>query len=342
MKVYGVVYLILNLINGKRYVGQTVQPLKKRFKEHASCKTMPIGKAIRKYGKKNFYCGVIKSCASKEELDYWEKFYIAALKSKDRKIGYNRTDGGEGTIGYEHTPECRAKLSAKKTGENHPFFGQHLPDEHRANIKAALTGKTRSPEHCKNLSLAKIGKPLPPETCIKMAEAQSGEKNHNYGKPCAPEVSSKISLKNRGNSRFQNLLKEIDAHNLSYYRLAELMGIAYTTVSAKMLGRLNFTAKDAAKLEEIFGKPAEYLLEEKICDTECVKAQRKDSPYKNLLNELDTHNFSYRRLAELLDVSHTSVARKMRGERKFTERDKAKLTEIFGKPIEYLLERMAD
>ncbi len=341
MRVFGVVYMIWNLVNGGRYVGQTIQPLKKRFQEHAKCKkNAPISRAIRKYGKENFYCGVIKSCASKEELDYWEKFYIATLKTKV-PCGYNRTDGGEGTIGYRHTPECRAKLSAEKTGEKNHFFGKHLSEEHRASIKTALTGKTRSPEHCKNLSLSKLGKPLPPETCIKMAEAQSGEKNHNYGKPCAPEISSKISMKNRGNSRFQNLLKEIDAHNLSYHRLAELMGIAYTTVSAKMLGRLKFTANDAEKLVEIFGKPADYLLkEEEICDAECVKAQRNDSPYKNLLNELDVHNLSYRRLSELLGVS--SAAIKMRGKRNFTERDKIKLVEIFGKPIEYLLERTAD
>lgn len=61
---------------------------------------------------------------------------------------------------------------------------------------------------------------------------------------------------------------------------------------------------------------------------------------KNLLNELDVHNLSYRRLSELLGVS--SAAIKMRGKRNFTERDKTKLVEIFGKPIEYLLERKDD
>ncbi|MBR0262166.1 MAG: GIY-YIG nuclease family protein [Selenomonadaceae bacterium] len=44
MKPFGVVYLIINLINGKKYVGQTVQPLRKRFNKHANCKTMPIGR----------------------------------------------------------------------------------------------------------------------------------------------------------------------------------------------------------------------------------------------------------------------------------------------------------
>ena len=81
---YGVVYLILNKINGRKYVGQTVQPLKVRFNEHAKKKDNTlIANAIRKYGKENFYCGVIKTCSSKAELDYWEKYFIAALKAKN-------------------------------------------------------------------------------------------------------------------------------------------------------------------------------------------------------------------------------------------------------------------
>ena len=70
---YGVVYLIWNKVNGRKYVGQTVHSLKRRFKDHA-CSDYYIGKTIRKYGKENFYCGVIKTCESKEELDYWENF----------------------------------------------------------------------------------------------------------------------------------------------------------------------------------------------------------------------------------------------------------------------------
>ena len=69
-KAYGVVYYIVNTINGKMYVGQTIYSLKKRFYEHEHCKKYPIGKAIRKYGKENFRYGVIKSCALKEEMDY--------------------------------------------------------------------------------------------------------------------------------------------------------------------------------------------------------------------------------------------------------------------------------
>ena len=38
MEVFGVVYLIINMKNQKKYVGQTVQPLKKRFNAHVTCK----------------------------------------------------------------------------------------------------------------------------------------------------------------------------------------------------------------------------------------------------------------------------------------------------------------
>lgn len=32
---YGVMYLIWNMVNGKKYVGQTVKTVKERFKQHA-------------------------------------------------------------------------------------------------------------------------------------------------------------------------------------------------------------------------------------------------------------------------------------------------------------------
>ncbi|MBQ6296242.1 MAG: GIY-YIG nuclease family protein [Selenomonadaceae bacterium] len=89
MEVYGVVYLILNTINGKMYVGQTKHTVEERFNQHAYVKTA-IGNAIHKYGKKNFRYCVIKCCASKADMDYWEKFFIILLGSKYPN-GYNLT-----------------------------------------------------------------------------------------------------------------------------------------------------------------------------------------------------------------------------------------------------------
>lgn len=314
MEAYGSIYAIIDGTNDFEYIGQTTKAVEKRFKEHTKADTR-IGYAIRAHGKDMFVVVVLKVCNSKDELDYWERRLI---KSRDTKHpnGYNLTDGGDGSVGLELTPE------------------------HRAKISAALKGRKLPPEQRARLSELRSGKPLPIETIEKMSAAQRGEKSHNYGKPLAPKISSKISEANRGYSVFKNLLRELDAHKLSYRRLAKLMGLSYPSVSAKMLGRLRFTERDKAKLVEIFGKPIEYLLERD--ETPIVAktpAPKRDSPYKNLLAELDTHQLSYRRFAELMCLAHSNIARKMHGERNFTERDKVKLVEIFGKPIEYLLAR---
>ena len=69
MEVFGVVYLIQNMKNGKKYVGQTTQPLEVRFNQHAYSKSA-IGRSICQDGIENFRYGVIKSCATREELNH--------------------------------------------------------------------------------------------------------------------------------------------------------------------------------------------------------------------------------------------------------------------------------
>ena len=334
MEVFGVVYLIWCKINGMRYVGQTIQPLKKRFNNHASSKKCSIGKAICKYGKENFYYGVIVTCYSRAELDEKEKFFIAVLRTKE-PYGYNRTDGGEGFSGYKRTPEEIAKISASQKGKHHTA-------KTCASISATLSGVPKSPEHCAAIAAGLKGKFI-------------GEKNHRFGKHHTKIVCHTISAKQRGDSPFKNLLNEIDAQSLTYAKLAKLMGFkSMSNISDKMHGRKYFTTRDKIKLEEIFGKSIEYLLQHEN-NTEIVEPvgrkklppehykklsekTRNDSQFKNLISEIDTHNLTYAALAKLMDLSKSAVSERMRSIRDFTDADKIKLVEIFCKPIEYLLE----
>ena len=221
MKVFGVVYLIVNLFNGKMYVGQTIQPLKKRFYDHCYANSA-IGNAIRKYKPKNFRCEILKRCATKAELDAWEKFFIAALRCKAPN-GYNLTDGGEGAVGLKRTPEHCAKLSAAQSGEKNHNYGKQLSPETRTKMsKAHIGNKNRAGKPQSAASRAKIanalkGKKRPPEVGRKISATKKG-------KPFSAKHCISLSVAKRGKSPYKNLTAELDAHQLSYAMLAQLLG----------------------------------------------------------------------------------------------------------------------
>lgn len=114
------IYKITNKVNNKIYIGITIQGFKTRFGHHLyEAKTdspFPIHKAIRKYGESSFEIEVLEIVESIEELKEREKFYIKELKAKDRKFGYNLTEGGDGTFGRMHSNETKAKIGEKAKG----------------------------------------------------------------------------------------------------------------------------------------------------------------------------------------------------------------------------------
>ena len=117
--VYGVIYLITNLLNGKKYVGQTTN-LKRRIRQHKRG-DLCIDKAIQKYGWENFTLEVLEECESPEQLHEREIFWIAHFNCMSPN-GYNLTEGGSST--WICSSETHDKMSTSKTGENNPFFRQ--------------------------------------------------------------------------------------------------------------------------------------------------------------------------------------------------------------------------
>lgn len=90
---YGVVYLIANRVNNKKYIGITTRDVSDRFKEHCKANSY-IGRAIRKYGKNNFSIQIIDMAHTKEELFDLEVKHISNYNSY--RDGYNQTVGGDG------------------------------------------------------------------------------------------------------------------------------------------------------------------------------------------------------------------------------------------------------
>lgn len=97
----GFIYKITNKVNGKSYIGQTIQNVKERFYQHCAIKcsqavlNMAIHKAINKYGKSNFTIEVIEEVES-TNLNDREKYWIRYYDSYNN--GYNSTEGGQDGI----------------------------------------------------------------------------------------------------------------------------------------------------------------------------------------------------------------------------------------------------
>lgn len=95
------IYKYENLQNGKVYVGQSVDILR-RHKDHLNRAlnnfasnneyNTPLHKAIRKYGIKNFSFTILEECR-KEELNEKERYWIQHFNSYG--TGYNLTSGGQ-------------------------------------------------------------------------------------------------------------------------------------------------------------------------------------------------------------------------------------------------------
>lgn len=97
----GVIYLIKNTANGKKYVGQTIQLPEKRLLQHFNSayddnrKTYRtcLSRAIRKYGKDCFVMGILADNVPDDKLDVVEAHYIDMYETTNPNIGYNMSEG---------------------------------------------------------------------------------------------------------------------------------------------------------------------------------------------------------------------------------------------------------
>lgn len=134
------VYKFTNKYNRKVYVGQSVR-IEKRRKEHikaALCgEDTLFYRALRKYGPEGFDFDILIECP-KENLNYWEKFYIRYYCSNNRDFGYNRTNGGDGVLGLKWSEESKnnrrqISLDYYQTHDA-PFKDKHHSDDSKKLI----------------------------------------------------------------------------------------------------------------------------------------------------------------------------------------------------------------
>ena len=139
-----VVYKITNIINGKLYIGQTLDyeervrhhkqtPFRKNSKE----KNRPLYRAMRKYGIENFKFEIIDTAETIEELNekeiYWIGYYDSCV---DNNKGYNLDKGGKNGLKSEET---KRKIGEAQKGELNHAYGKRGGDCHNAKKVINIT-----------------------------------------------------------------------------------------------------------------------------------------------------------------------------------------------------------
>lgn len=130
--------------NGKVYVGMTSRKPYERWSGGHGYKGQPqLWKAIVEYGWKNIRHRVIESGLAKHEAEELERVLIKIHRANDPEYGYNIENGGLSE--WNAADSTRQKFREAKAGENNPFYGKHLTEEHKDKISKALKGRDIQP-----------------------------------------------------------------------------------------------------------------------------------------------------------------------------------------------------
>ena len=158
MKKISGIYEIKNLINSKKYIGQSADIVKRErmhfwMLRNGKHKNPHLQNAYNKYGEDNFIFKIIEKCAPKK-LTAREQFYVdnenreslynIRIKCVDSNLGVKpsaETLKKMSVANKNPSAETRKKMSKANTGKKHPNYGKHTSFETRAKISNANSGE---------------------------------------------------------------------------------------------------------------------------------------------------------------------------------------------------------
>ena len=182
------VYLVTNSVNGKQYVGQTINSSNKLGHGRV------LLKAYKLHGKDNFsYEPICSGINNRATLNYIERFWINVMGTLVPN-GYNIELGG--SEGSTWTEERRRKHSMALKGHRGWRKGLNLPSPNKGKVYPE-EGKRKLSEIMKGRPCPTKGIPHSEETKAKMsasqkARAASFEVHPNKGRKMSEETKAKM------------------------------------------------------------------------------------------------------------------------------------------------------
>lgn len=140
-KPYGIIYCVLHLTSGRRYIGQTMDTAWNRWRSHIRNSrrgtNIYFWNAIRKYGENAFRVEQIDSADTKESLDQKENYWIEFYEALNPDKGFNCKTGGHKPV---YTQDARKRM------------GEKTKEQFKKKGKWPRTGIPSSPEQIRRCS----------------------------------------------------------------------------------------------------------------------------------------------------------------------------------------------
>ena len=266
MKIVGI-YKITNLIDGKIYIGQTVN-YRKRANAHISYlkkgthHNSHLQRAFDKYGEGSFEIDLITECKI-SELDSMERRYIKEYNCLNREHGYNLLGGGQKY--REFTLEVREKMSKARKGK--PFT-----EEHKRNISLGNKGKQISKKSIEKTRLTK-----------KMRKVHCGEKNPNA--LISNKVAEKIIIELLNKETVVNITNKYQVSSETVYNLMYNRTYQYVMPEAREQLKTRTTDNNEEKIDMAINMYLEGNSQNKI-------AKELGISRNTLRKELQTRNIN--------------------------------------------------
>jgi hypothetical protein len=188
-----IIYKTTNLVNGKIYIGK-----------HSKSDDIYLGSgkllimAIEKYGRENFIREIIDQSEDINELNEKEIYWIDKYNSRDRSIGYNIANGGQGgdvrlyMSDEQYLNYCQS-ISISKKGKTK---GIPLSEKNKIGISKGLKNYYSENEHISK------GIPLSEETKEKISIALKGREFTDEWKLKLKESRSKLDISGKNNPMY--------------------------------------------------------------------------------------------------------------------------------------------
>jgi group I intron endonuclease len=198
------IYQIRNKVNGKSYVGSSVN-IAARWRQHRSDlkkgihHSAALQRAWAKYDPSSFEWLILEVVEVASEIFARETHYVAQFNSANGKDGYNTLVIGGSAAGYQHSEESRRRMSAAQKAIPYErrleycisFAGRKHTEETKAKMRASNRHTKPTEDQKRKISETHKGKTISAEHRAAVGKA-TALKNKT------PEMRAKVSAALKG------------------------------------------------------------------------------------------------------------------------------------------------